>query len=123
MDIFGKDAILPRDIDLYYFLNKAKKVYTTHIRESCIYSAVLGKEYESIDNLKGVERGSFYHINKHLFLHRDNPNDFINKVFSSHKSGVINPLVDKNWEDKLDKYLKYITHQRNMYKNMFYDKK
>lgn len=121
MDIFGKEAILPRNIDLYYFLDKAKKVYTTHISESCLYAAVLGKEYEPIDNLKHIERGSFYHINKHLFLHNDNPHDFINKVFSSHKSGIINPLVDDNWKEKLDKYLKYTTDKRKKYKGIFYD--
>ena len=41
-DFFGEDNVLPRNINMYYYLQKAKGVYTTHISESCVYGVVLG---------------------------------------------------------------------------------
>jgi len=63
------------------------------------------------------EQGAFYHINKNLFTEKD-PKEWVNKTFSSHKSGVINPNVDKDWKEKIDKYLEYIhkVRQDNKYK-------
>jgi hypothetical protein len=120
-DLFDEKLILPRDIDLYYFLEKADKIYTTHISESAMYAAALGKEIEPIDVYNGMERGSFYHINKFLFENKDNASEWINKTFSSYKSGVINPLVDTDWEKKMDDYLEYIYQKRKKYQNWFID--
>ena len=120
-DFFGEENILPREINMYYYLQKAKGVYTTHISESCLYGVVLGKHTEPIDVWNNIQRGSFYCINNHLLYHQKNAKDFINKTFSNYKSGIINPEIDKNWKEKVDKYIEYIYKKREMYKGWFID--
>jgi hypothetical protein len=120
-DHFGEDAVLHRDHDLYYFLKKAKKVYSTHISESALYAAVLGKKFEPIDVWNIHHQGSFHHINDGLYDNRYNVEEWINKVFSSPKSGIINPAIDKNWKEKVDKYFDYILVKRNFYKDWYID--
>ena len=120
-DFFGEENILPRDIDVYYFLQKAKTVYSTHISESAIYAAVLGKRIEPIDIWNNIQHGSFSCINNHLYTNQHHIRKYINKCFSSHKSGIINPTVDKNWKEKVDKYMDYICAKRDVYKNWFID--
>ena len=120
-DFFGEVNILPRDIDMYYYLQKAKHVYTTHISESAIYAAVLGKGISPIDVWNNIQHGSFACINNHLFTHQDDVKKYINRVFSSYKSGIINPVIDKNWREKVDKYFDYICKKRDVYKNWFID--
>jgi pterin-4a-carbinolamine dehydratase len=120
-DFFGEDCILPRDIDMYYFLEKAKKVYTTHISESAVYSVALGKEIEPIDVWNQQHRGSFYAINHRLFDNQENGVDFINRVFSSSKSGFFNPNLEENWKHKVDQYFEYIISKRNKYRNWYID--
>ena len=106
-DFFGEENILPRDADMYYYLQKAKHVYTTHISESAIYAAVLGKTISPIDTWNDIMRGSFACINNYLF-----DNQHITKEF-------INTNVDKNWREKVDKYLDYICKKRAKYENWF----
>ena len=118
-DFFGEENILPRHIDMYHYLQKAKGVYTTHISESCIYGIVTGKKTEPIDVWNNIQRGSFYCINNHLLTHQKDAKEYINKTFSSYKSGIINPEVDKNWKEKVDKYMDYIVNKRETYKNWF----
>ncbi len=118
-DFFGEENILPRHIDMYHYLQKAKGVYTTHISESCIYGIVTGKKTEPIDVWNNIQRGSFYCINNHLLMHQKDAKQYINKTFSSYKSGIINPEVDKNWKEKVDKYMDYIANKRETYKNWF----
>jgi hypothetical protein len=120
-DLFGEEAILPRDIDLYHFLQKAEKVYTTHISESALYATVLGKEVEPIDVWNNVHQGSFYAINSHLFDHRNNAPEWVNRTFSSPKSGLIHPVIDKDWKKKVDLYFEYIFAKRKYYKGWFLD--
>ena len=118
-----KTCVLPRESDLYYFLEKAKKIYTTHISESAIYEVILGKKIEPIDNLSTITLGSFYPINKWLFDYQDdNIEGLINKMFSSPKSGIINPIVDENWKEKVDLYIEYICNKREKYKNWYVHK-
>ena len=69
-DFFGESNILPREVDMYYYLQKAKIVYTTHISESAIYAAVLGKRIEPIDTWNTLTAGSFESINKYLFINQ-----------------------------------------------------
>ena len=118
-DFFGEECILPRHADLYYFLQKAKNVYTTHISESCAYGAVLGKRIQPIDVWNNIQRGSFYCINNYLFYYQLNAKKFMNITFSSPKSGIINPHVDKDWKLKVDAYFEYIMMKRECYKNWF----
>ena len=120
-DFFGEENILPRDVDMYYYMQKAKKVYTTHISESAVYAAVLGKRIEPIDIWNNIDHGSFACINNHLFTNQDNVKEYVNKVFSSPKSGIINPAIDKNWKEKVDKYMDYICKKREVYKSWFID--
>jgi hypothetical protein len=118
-DFFGESNILPREVDMYYYLQKAKTVYTTHISESAIYAAVLGKRIEPIDTWNTLTAGSFESINKYLFTNQHHIKDYINKCFSSPKSGIVNPMVDKNWKEKVDKYMDYICEKRDVYKDWF----
>ena len=118
-DLFGEEAILHRDMDLYHFLVKAKKVYTTHVSESALYSIILGKDIEPIDVWQTVHRGSFHHINAKLYDTKSVK--WIDKTFSSPKSGVINPNVDKDWKKKVDQYFEYILAKRHYYKDWFID--
>ena len=120
-DIFGDNTILPRDIDMYYYLKFASKVYTTHISESAMYAVALGKKIEPIDVLNGIERGSFYNINRFLFEHQDNGTEWINKTLSSPKSGFVCPDLDDNWRETVDQYIEYIQEKRQKYQNWFID--
>jgi len=120
-DKFGEELILPRDIDMYHFLEKAYKVYTTHISESTMYAAALGKEIEPIDVHNGVERGSFYHVNKFLFEQSGNAIPWINRTLSSYKSGIICPKLEENWKEKMDKYFEYLFAKRELYRNWYID--
>jgi hypothetical protein len=120
-DFFGEENILDKNLDMYYYLQKAKHVYTTHISESAIYAAVLGKGISPIDVWNNIGHGSFACINNHLFTHQKNIKEYINKCFSSPKSGIINPAVDKDWKGKVDKYFEYVTAKRDVYQNWFID--
>ena len=120
-DFFGEDNILPKDVDMYYYLQKAKHVYTTHLSESAIYAAVLGKSISPVDVWNNIQHGSFACINNHLFTNQKNVKEYINRCFSSPKSGIINPAVDKDWKKKVDQYLEYICEKRNVYENWFID--
>jgi hypothetical protein len=122
-DFFGEENILPRDINMYYYLQKAKGIYTTHISESCIYGVVTGKVTEPIDVWNNIQRGSFYCINNHLLANQSDAKKYINKTFSNYKSGIINPEVDKDWKKKVDMYIEYICKKREVYKNWFIEDK
>ena len=106
---------------MYYYLQKAKGVYTTHISESCVYSVVMNKHTEPIDVWNNIQRGSFYCINNHLLYNQNNAKDYVNKTFSNYKSGIINPEIDINWQEKVDKYIDYIYDKREKYKGWFVD--
>tara|TARA_R100000152_G_C6758067_1_gene181930 strand:- start:1152 stop:1484 length:333 start_codon:yes stop_codon:yes gene_type:complete len=102
-------------------MQKAKHIYTTHISESAVYASVLGKKIEPIDVWNNVMHGSFACINSHLFDNQHHVKKYIDKCFSSYKSGIINPNIDKNWKEKVDKYFDYICKKRDVYKNWFID--
>jgi len=120
-DFFGEENILPRNINMYYYLQKAKGVYTTHISESAVYSVVMNKDTQPIDVWNNIQRGSFYCINNHLLCNQHNAKEYVNKTFSNYKSGIINPEIDKNWKEKVDKYIDYICNKREQYKGWFMD--
>ena len=125
-DMFGESAILPREIDLYHFLPNVSKVYTTHMSESALYAAVLGKEIEPIEVYQTAHRGSFYHINRFLFenqVYEADTGEWVNKTFSSPKSGIFNPRIDSNWKNKLDQYLSYIHDERERFSDWYVEGK
>jgi hypothetical protein len=118
-DLFGEESILPRDIDVYHFLQKAEKVYTTHISETALYAIMLGKQVEPIDVWNNIHQGSFYTVNAPLFDNKDNGDEWVNRVFSSPKSGIINPVIDIDWRSKVDQYFEYIFNKRKYYKGWY----
>lgn len=118
-DLFGEESILPRDIDMYHFLEKANKIYSTHISESVLYAVALGKEVEPIDVYNIMSRGSFFHLNEQLYDNQLFGKEWINKTFSSYKSGIINPSIDIDWKKKVDLYIDYIIKKRLKYKDWF----
>lgn len=118
-DLFGEKCILPREIDMYHFLTKAKKVYSSHISESVMYSVALGKEVEPYDVYNNIRHSAFYNINDRLYDDQKNGAEWINKVLSSHYSGFINPKIDSNWRNKVDNYINYISHKRDKYKGWY----
>lgn len=113
-DLFGEEKILPRNSNVYEYLVKADNIFTTHMTETVLYSVCLDKEIEPIDAYQKVYKASFYHINKFLFF-EDNPKEWINKTFNSYKTGIINPIIDPNWKDKIRLYLEYINNVRQKY--------
>ena len=118
-DFFGEENILPKNVDMYYYMQKAKGVYSTHISESPLFAGVLGKRIEPVDIWNNIQQGSFYCINSFLYHHQNNIVEYVNKTFSSYKSGIINPAIDENWKEKVDKYIEYICAKRDKYKNWY----
>ena len=106
---------------MYYYIQKAETVYTTHISESAIYAALLGKMIQPIDVWNNVMKGSFACINSYLFTKQDKIKEFVNHTFSSYKSGIIHPKIDKDWRKKVDQYFSYIMAKRLMYQHWFID--
>lgn len=101
-----KDDLFPYMLDV-----NVKKIYTSHLSETACYAASLGKEIEPIDTEQSRVDSSFNHINYHIFM-EENKISTINKMFSSFKSGVVNPDVDEDWKEKIDLYLEYIDAMR-----------
>ena len=125
-DMWGENSVLPRNANVYDYLVKADKVYTTYMSETALYSAALGKYLEPIDAYQSIEGGSFYHYNKFLFENCANnasQENWINYTFSNYRSGIFNPEVDRDWEHKLEQYFKYIIGERSKYKTWFIDNK
>ena len=118
-DFFGEENILPKNVDMYYYMQKAKGVYSTQISESALYAAVLGKRIEPVDVWNNIQRGSFYCVNSYIYFNQDNIKEYVNRTFSSYKSGIINPKLDKDWKKKVDDYIEYICEKREKYKDWY----
>lgn len=82
-------------------------IYTSHCSESAFYGHILGKQLKCIDLDSSRAYGSFAHINYQLFM-RQQDRSWLNKVFSSPCSGIINPSIEPKWEEKMDLYFEYI---------------
>jgi hypothetical protein len=115
-DIEKLKSILPRanfaekTADLYVLMKKAAKIYTSNLSDSALYATIFDKPIEPIDTIQSRDRGSFTHINYHLFMGKDR--SWLNQVFSSYRSGVFRPEVDGDWQAKMDSYLDYICDLR-----------
>lgn len=120
MDLFGEENVLHRQANLYTVLKDSPIVYTSMLSESALYSVCLDKYIEPIDVYHKTPVGSFYHINKFLF-YDDNPKYWINKTFNDHRCGMFFPEVDKDWKEKLSKYLHYINDKREKFKNVYFN--
>ena len=53
--------------------------------------------------------------------YQDKIKEFVNHTFSSYKSGIIHPKIDKDWRKKVDQYFSYIMAKRLMYQHWFID--
>lgn len=125
-DMMGEEVILPRNINVYDFLVKADKVYTTYMSETALYAAALGKFIEPIDTYQHHRMGSFHQYNKFLFdnvVDGNSQEHWINYTFSNYRSGIFNPEVDRDWEQKLENYFKYIIEEREKRKTWYIDEK
>ena len=80
---------------------------------------MLGKQVEPIDVWNNIHQGSFYTVNAPLFDNKDNGDEWVNRVFSSPKSGIINPVIDLDWRSKVDQYFEYIFNKRKYYKGWY----
>lgn len=118
MDLFGEENVLHRNDDLYTLLAQSDIVYTSHISESAMYAVALDKQLEPIDVYQKTMEGSFYHINRFLFQ-EDNPKEWVNRTFNSPKSGIMCPLLEDDWQDKLIDYLDYLVIKRKKFKNKY----
>lgn len=120
MDFMGEDKVLPRNVNLYDMMKSdtTKIVYSSTLSESGMYAISLDKQLEPTDVYNKMPRASFYHINKYLFF-KNNPKQWVNRVFNSYKSGIICPLADETWRKRVDSYLEYAHNVRNRYKNKF----
>lgn len=105
-------------IDLYDQMQFARRVATGFASESAIYAVADGLPLICTDLYQNKNTAPFHHINWFLFYEED-PAYFVNKAFSSYKSGIINLDVDINWKYKIDQYLAYINNQRKKYGDMY----
>ena len=125
-DMMGEEVILPRNVNVYDFLVKADKIYTTYMSETALYAAALGKFIEPIDTYQSHRLGSFHHYSKFLFenvVNKKSQEHWINYTFSNYRSGIFNPEIDRDWEQKLENYFKYIIEEREKYRTWYIDEK
>jgi hypothetical protein len=112
------DQISGPDGDLYSILRSCNYVYSTHLSESALYAAVLNKKLSPIDVYCNRILASFTHINYFLYGEIDNLK-WINKTFSSYKSGILDPNIHSDWKQRMDSYFEYIINIRKHVKNFF----
>lgn len=111
-------TIIPGNEPLYEYIKKVDKVYTTHSSESAFLAACMGKEIEPVDTFQSTKIETFSHIN-HFLFYSENKRDVINKILNNYRSGVIHPILDENWKEKITLYLEYLHTKRSMVKNFF----
>ena len=120
MDKCGEDSVLKRDDDLYALMVNCDKVYTTHYSESMLYAAMLGKDIDVVDRLGRHFQAGFWHFNSFILrTPKEARIPQINKVFSSHHSGIFNPRVENNWRDKMVLFLDYMDERRKHFEGIF----
>jgi hypothetical protein len=118
-NVKGKAHLASRKTDLYYLINKAHIVYTTHISETALTGLLLGKQIEPLDPFDNRLTGAFAHINLFCFSEPD-PIKTLGSIMSSPKSGIVHPDIDVNWKQKLQDYFKYTLEKREIQKGHYY---
>jgi len=106
---------LPKHSDLYNYLINCSTVFTTHMSESAAYASAIGKRIEPIDKYELRLQESFSHINAFLFLEA-NPRAWINRTFSDYRSGILHPVLEPNWKEKMVAYLDFIHDEREKFR-------
>lgn len=116
-DILG-DMVLDRDVDMYSLMINAETIHTSHMSESCVYAVALGKEIDPIDVYNRVHEGSFYHINRMMFLTSE-PHATMQSCLNGVECGIVNPEIQEDWQSRMDQYFEYIFDQREKRKGHF----
>tara|TARA_B100000902_G_C27223013_1_gene870679 strand:+ start:288 stop:1280 length:993 start_codon:yes stop_codon:yes gene_type:complete len=101
--------------NLFDLIKNSEYIYSTMISESALIGYMLNKKVDHFDLLQNRDTTSYGHINYFLYSTKD-PLEWAQTCFASHKSGVIHPVVDSNWKDKIDQYIDYIKELREYYK-------
>ena len=111
-------TVIPGHEPLYEYIKKVDKVYTSHSSESALMAACMGKDIEPVDSFQFTKIETFSHIN-HFLFYSENKREAINKILNNYRSGIIHPVLDKNWKEKISSYLKYIHDKRMIVKDYF----
>lgn len=100
--------------DLYQLMKKSEYIYSTMMSESALIANILGKKVDHFDLFQNRNTTSFGHINYYLYS-TPKPLEWAATAFASPKSGVINPIVDLKWKEKVDAYFDYMTELHSFY--------
>ena len=120
MDKCGEDSVLKRDDDLYTMMAGADKVYTTHYSESMLYAAMMNKDIDVVDRLGKHFQAGFWHFNSFILrTPKEARIPQLNKILSSHHSGVFNPRIEKDWKHKMILFLDYMDDRRRHFDGLF----
>ena len=93
--------------DLFKLMKESETVYSTMCSESALTASILGKKIGHFDLFQNRNTTSFGHINYYIYS-TPKPLEWAQTAFASPKSGVIHPLVDIDWKEKVDAYFEYI---------------
>lgn len=107
-----------KNISSHQVILNSKKLYSTHSSDSVFCASVLDIPTEPVDRADQRFKQAFVPINYFLFGNKDSKT-WINKTFSSYKSGLVNPSIDSDWKTKINKYLDYILSKRDSYKGHY----
>lgn len=118
-DILG-DMVLDRSHDVYALLESAETVHTSHMSETCVYAVAMGKDVDMIDVMDKAREGSFYHINRMMFLSSD-PAATIQSCLNGVECGIVNPEIQDDWRQRMDQYFEYIFEEREKRKYHYVD--
>jgi hypothetical protein len=120
MDRCGEGSILKRDDDLYAMMINSSKIYTTHYSESMLYAAMLNKDIDVVDRLGRHFQAGFWHFNSFILrTPKEARIPQLNKILSSHHSGVFNPRIEKDWKNKMTMFLDYMDERRRHFEGVF----
>lgn len=112
-------SILAPTEDMYSIMPYVDTVYASHNSESVLHAVCLDKKIEPLSNYNNRLTCGFSHINEILFSSME-PTSDVFKIFSSYKSGLVNPELQSDWKERIVAYLEYIhklrLHMRDAYR-------
>ena len=110
--------ILDLGVDMYSIMPEVEEVFAPHSSESVLSAVCLGKKISPISPFKGRHLLSFSHINEPLFMSSE-PKNLVNRIFSDYRSGLVHPEINKDWQDRVVRYLEYISEIRLRFKDAY----
>lgn len=105
--------------DMYYYMNKVNEVYATHTSESPLYATILDKVVKPLDKHRRRLDGSISCYNNIIFNSPD-PKYVINRFLNNYRSGLVDPDIHPDWQDRIVQYIDYIHRLREHFKGMYY---